>query len=90
MANLYKTNGEVLEVIPKNGTDFSLEELQCFVGGYIELVNLNDDEIMIVNEEGKLDNLPYNQKATEHLLAKVNGFDVIVGDALVCKRKEVR
>ena len=31
MARLYKTNGEVIEVSPKNNRDFTLEELQNFV-----------------------------------------------------------
>lgn len=32
----------------------SLEELQKFVGGYIEVINLPNDVQMIVNEEEKL------------------------------------
>lgn len=27
MAKIYKANGEVLDIEPKNGTDFQLEEL---------------------------------------------------------------
>lgn len=38
MAYLIKTDGTVTEVHPANGTNFSLEELQKFVGGHIELV----------------------------------------------------
>lgn len=33
---LYTTDGGRRKVTPSNGTDFSLEELQGFVGGYIE------------------------------------------------------
>lgn len=32
-AKLYKTDGTILEVVPSNGTDFQLEELQAMVGG---------------------------------------------------------
>lgn len=30
MAKIYKTNGEVLDIEPKNGTDFQLEELHFY------------------------------------------------------------
>ena len=33
MAKIYKTSGEVLDIEPKNGRDFQLEELQVIVGG---------------------------------------------------------
>ena len=85
MARWIKTNGETKEVHPKNGTDYSLEELQGFVGGFIEIVRVDDDRIMVVNEEGKLNGLPINGDAS-----KLYGRETIVGDVLVCKREEVR
>lgn len=60
---------------------FSLEELQGFVGGYIELTRTNDGRDMYVNEEGKLEGMPYNAKATA--LYRHGGADPIVGPALV-------
>lgn len=39
---------------PANGSDFTLEEMQAIVGGYIELVELDGSTTMVVNEEGKL------------------------------------
>lgn len=91
MAKLYKTSGEIVEIEPENGSDFSLEELQSFVDGHIELVYLNEDEMMIVNEEGKLRNLPYNQNATARF-NKEMGFraDYIAGDALICKHNQIK
>lgn len=50
---LYTTDGGRRKVTPSNGTDFSLEELQGFVGGYIEIIRLGDNRLVIVNEEGK-------------------------------------
>lgn len=83
-AKIYKADGTVLEVMPANGTDFQLDELQKIVGGYIEIVGLLGNEIMVVNEEGKLADLPINEKATE-LYNEVDGFyDYIAGDVLVC------
>ena len=42
----------------------SLEEMQGFVGGRIELVYLSNGDHLVINEEGLLDGLPINQKAT--------------------------
>ena len=69
MAQIIKSNGQVIETAPKNGTDFQLEELKSIVGGYIEIVNLRDGRLICLNEEGKLYNLPYNYKATDILRA---------------------
>jgi len=38
----------------------SLENLQQIVGGYIEAVTLASDLVVICNEEGRLNCLPYN------------------------------
>ena len=85
MALILKTDFTQVELNPKNGTDFSLEELQKIVGGYIEIVNLNEEYIMVVNEEGKLLGLPANPSAT--IIARQG---LIVGDVLVCRREEVK
>jgi hypothetical protein len=83
-AKIYKADGSIIDVKPNNGTDFSLEELQEIVGGYIEIVSLMDDEIMVINEEGKLIDLPFNETATQ-MYQEVDGFyDYIAGDVLVC------
>ena len=74
---------------PKNGTDFSLEELQTIVDGYIEVVRLGENRIMVVNEEGKLQGLPFNKRAT-NLVVGYGINDVIVGTALVCNRDMVK
>lgn len=88
-AKIYKADGTVIEATPANGTDFQLEELQKIVGGYIEIVSLLDNEIMVINEEGKLADLPVNEKATEFYI-EANGFDdYIVGDVLVCDNNMV-
>lgn len=88
MATLIKSNGTEVEVHPK-GDFFNLEELQKYVGGYIELVTIDKEFLMIVNEEGKLMCLPQNEKATR-LYHKVRYTeDVIVGDVLVCNNTEI-
>lgn len=85
----YTTDGKGQFVKPSNGTDFSLEELQKFVGGYIEVVRLHDNRIMVVNEEGKCRNLPINIAATQ-LLRLTGRHDTIIGNALICDTDKVR
>jgi hypothetical protein len=57
----------------------TLEEMQEVVGGYIEVVASaqDPDEILIVNEEGRLKDLPVNE------LASLVAQRVIVGDVVV-------
>lgn len=83
MAQIIKTTGEIIDTEPSNGTDFSLTELQAIVGGFIELVHLPDGRLMVVNEDGKLNGLPFNKKASELYP------DTIVGDVLVCEYYEI-
>lgn len=89
MATLIRTNGSEEQVRPADGKYFTLEELQRYVGGFIEAVALPNGKTMIVNEEGKLDNLPYNQRAT--LLGAAAGTmpgDEVMGDVLVLSNDE--
>lgn len=90
MATILKASGEELEVQPENGTDFSLKECQTIVGGHLEMVPLADGRVMILNEEGKLDDLPVNLAATALYLEERAGYDEIVGDVLVCTNDEFR
>lgn len=84
IAFILGSDGKITATKPKNGTDFSLEELQAIVGGYIEIVTLDEEHLMVVNEEGKLQGLPLNINASAIYLAKTHIKDSIVGDVLVC------
>lgn len=89
MATLIKTNGEITEVKPKNNKCFSLEELQEFVDGYIEIFWINDKR-WVVNEEGLLDDLPENLMATKMLREVVSyPTQVLVGNVLITEEKEL-
>lgn len=84
MAKLIKTDGTVREVKPSNGKSFSLEELQRFVGGYIEIISLPNGNKICVNEEGKIAYLPPNERATEIWKKEYPDRDeLIVGDILL-------
>ena len=84
MATHIKTTGEVEDVNPQDSKAFSLQELQDFVGGYIELVQLPTKETMVVNEEGRLRELPYNSVASS------KAQRLIVGDVIVMSQVELQ
>lgn len=88
---LIQSDGEAIGVVPANGGNFTLEELQGFVEGYIEIVPLTENVIMVVNEEGK-GVLPPNFPAT--IIAKAQGAifpnDYIAGNALMCPSDMVK
>ena len=78
-----KASGGIEKIKPKNGKDFSLIELQKYVGGSIEMLRTNDNRWLIVNEEGRLHGLPRNKAATKlYQFNYINGD--IVGNAVVC------
>lgn len=71
--------------------DCELETLQEAVGGYIEAVFLGGDDVMIVNEEGKIIGLPVNNHATTLAWERLSKYrlytEYIVGDVVIAKRK---
>jgi hypothetical protein len=81
MAKLYKTNGEIVEDINIE----TIDRMQNWVGGYIELVPVQGkpEYVAIVNEEGLLLNLDYNENASSYA-----GID-LVGNVIICKRDEI-
>jgi len=78
-ATLIKTDGQISLI--ERYTPFKLETLQKLVNGYIEIVPTKDGKLMVLNEEGKLKNLPINMTATNMV-----ELDVIVGDVVVCDK----
>jgi hypothetical protein len=89
MGILMKENGDVSEVYPQERKNtFSLKEMQGFVGGYIEIVSVGQ-KYLVLNEEGKLNGLEINLKATEIFQKHYGQTDVIVGDVLLIDSDEV-
>lgn len=89
MATLIKADGTESEVFPADGKKFTLEELQKFVGGYIELTRTNKPvRDMYVNEEGKLNGSSQNWKATT--LYQYGYADPIFGDVLVMPPRKTK
>ena len=72
----------------------TLEEMQDFVGGYIQVVVGVDGSQIIINEEGKIHGLPMNMVATTFYLGEdwdddtsAMVHDVLVGNAMILKGK---
>lgn len=77
-AYILRVSGEKIPIVPINQTDFSLEELYGYINcELIEVVYLSDN-IMIIDEEGKLRGKEINGQAT--LLYQ---RDYIVGDVVI-------
>ena len=54
----------------------TLENLQKTVGGYIEVVPIDEKNVLICNEEGKLQN--------QHLVNFKMPYDEVVGWVIIC------
>lgn len=89
------TNEEAVLLHCDDGDGLSLEDMQGIVEGYIETVptllhtSWGDKDcdriLLIVNEEGKLQGLPYNQFATEMSAVVVD--DEIMGNAILMQAR---
>jgi hypothetical protein len=75
------------KTIHKENDKFTLDQLQKLVGGYIQVIELKDDRQMIINEEGKLMGLPYNDTATKIYNHHFGRGDYISGDAIILSGK---
>lgn len=81
-----QTDGQS-EIVVFNNPFVSLKELQEIVNGHIEFVYLPNNMILVVNEEGKLNDLPVNQMATCFVSPVINDF--IVGNVLLINKKYI-
>ena len=66
----------------------TLEEMQEYVGGYIQVVNAHNGDQIIMDEEGKMKSKSINYKATKHWIGEnANAYDYVVGDAMILSGK---
>ena len=90
MAQLIKVDGTIMDILPKNKKHFKLKEMYGILScRLVEFVRTKNEDLMILDEEGKLRNNwrnNINNKATE--LYKYGEDDPIVGDVLICKDKD--
>ena len=76
-------DGSMTPIAPSKGNEYSLREAQAWVGGYIEVVRLDDEWILVVNEDGLTLGLAYNERAS--LIAG----QPIVGPAAIVRSKHL-
>jgi hypothetical protein len=89
MAEIIRTNGEVLAAPPPAGDGYTLDEVKTALGFeprcYIEKLPLGPRHALLIDEDGKAKGRPLNRAAT--LLALGLGAlfpdDYIVGNALL-------
>ena len=86
---LKKKEKAVSKPITKTITDKAptLEEMQKFVGGYIEVVYAPNGDQIVLDEEGRLKGKNINKEASEHWLGDDwdSEYNNIVGDAMILK-----
>lgn len=89
MATKFNADGSSEELALPDG-EIELEYCQSLVGGYIEFIYFADGSAMMVNEEGKIHELPLNRFATTIASLKGGLFegDYISGDAVFFSRDE--
>jgi hypothetical protein len=96
-ATLYLTDGRSVPCEPdeRHGlkpNDFTLEDLYTLLEcSTIQVIYLYEDEIMIIDEEGKLVHKPINVEATKIFQRQTGNYaDFIVGNAIVCPRRMLK
>ena len=64
MTNKINTKTSEFKVIKDSKDEPNLKAAQKFVGGYVEGITFPNGDYLIINEEGKMHNLPLNPEAT--------------------------
>ena len=87
------TTEQEFKIIEDNKDEPDLKTAQDFVGGMVECITFPSGDLLIVNEEGKLMQLPLNPEATalwRMTFTKQNyvtGYDdFVVGPAIYIKK----
>lgn len=72
-------NPKIVELPDQN----HLTDMQRYVGGWIEAVDIEPGTTLWLNEEGKLEGLDYNDRCHRLVAARLMPGDSIVGDCLI-------
>jgi hypothetical protein len=91
-AKIYKTDGTIEDIAPKNGKSFELDELYEAIGcDLVEVIAAGPGTIAICDEEGRLKDEPQRNDAATQIvtegLTKLGRFlygDYLVGNVIVC------
>jgi hypothetical protein len=79
------TSDGIVDVLVFSQKYVTMEELQSVVKGHFEFVYLPNNMVLVVNEEGKLNDLPVNELVTSFVYPVIK--DSIVGDVLLVNGK---
>ena len=90
-------NTAKLQIIENSKHEPNLEAAQEFVGGMVEGITFPNGDYLIINEEGKLMNLPLNVQATKLWRSTFTkdkyafGYDdFVVGPAILIKKDALK
>ena len=91
------TKASEFKIIEDSKDEPNLKEAQKFVGGYVEGITFPNGDYLIINEEGKLMQLPLNEEATKLWRSTFTkdkyafGYDdFVVGPAILIKAKALK
>lgn len=77
-------NGSMVALTPQNKTHFNFSELYKAIGNNCETIELlptkDRKNLMAVDEDGKMKNLPFNGPASQLF------GDLIVGNVVICEK----
>ena len=83
---IYKTDTSLVEVEPKDGTAYTLDELQGIVGGEIEII-AGDESAMVVCKDAAESEPNYLATIWVRGNSTYKGF--IYGNAIVCGKSKL-
>ena len=91
------TTAAEFKIIEDSKDEPDLKSAQEFVGGYVEGISLPNGDYLLVNEEGKLKDLPFNPEATALWKATFDNDqyitgrnDFVVGPAILIKKDALK
>ena len=95
--NTLSTDANEFVIIDDVKNEPTLKAAQDFVGGYVEGITFPNGDYLLVNEEGKLRNLPLNPEATALWRATFDNDnyitgrkDFVVGPAILIKKQALK
>ena len=97
MTDKINTDASEFKIVSDVKDEPDLKTAQAFVGGMVEGISFPNGDYLIVNEEGKLMQLPLNPEATTLWRATftkdkyIIGYDdFVVGPAILIKKKALK
>ena len=88
------TNETEFKIITDKKDEPDLQSAQLFVGGYVECVSFPNGDLLLLNEEGKLMQMPLNPEATTLWKTTFDNDnyitgrdDFVVGPAILIKKQ---